>query len=90
MGQPWFECKELAEEHGVLALSSNYALYADLSNRVMSILSTYSPWKSTCDSYPKTHCKPKWRATNASWTNGAVAKLADDVLIKRSRNFHPL
>lgn len=43
MGQPWFECKELAEEHGVVALSSNYALYADLSNRVMSILSTYSP-----------------------------------------------
>ena len=43
MGQPWFECKELAEEHGVLALSSNYALYADLSNRVMSVLSSYSP-----------------------------------------------
>lgn len=43
MGQPWFECKELAEEHGILALSSNYALYADLSNRVMSILSDYSP-----------------------------------------------
>jgi DNA polymerase V len=43
MGQPWFECKELAEEHGILALSSNYALYADLSNRVMSILSSYSP-----------------------------------------------
>jgi len=43
MGQPWFECKELAEAHGVLALSSNYALYADLSNRVMNILSDYSP-----------------------------------------------
>ena len=43
MGQPWFECKQLAEEHGILALSSNYALYADLSNRVMSILSEYSP-----------------------------------------------
>ena len=43
MGQPWFECKALAEEHGVLALSSNYALYADLSNRVMSVLSNYSP-----------------------------------------------
>ena len=43
MGQPWFECKALAQEHGILALSSNYALYADLSNRVMSILSTYSP-----------------------------------------------
>lgn len=43
MGQPWFECKALAEQHGILAMSSNYALYADLSNRVMSILSEYSP-----------------------------------------------
>ncbi len=43
MGQPWFQCKELAEEHGVLALSSNYALYADMSNRVMSILASYAP-----------------------------------------------
>jgi DNA polymerase V len=43
MGQAWFECKALAQAHGILALSSNYALYADLSNRVMSILSDYSP-----------------------------------------------
>ena len=43
MGQPWFECKDLAEQHGILALSSNYALYADLSNRVMRILSEFSP-----------------------------------------------
>ena len=43
MGQPWFECKRLAEEHGVLAMSSNYALYADLSNRVMTILRGFSP-----------------------------------------------
>jgi DNA polymerase V len=43
MGQPWFECKALAEEHGILALSSNYALYADMSNRVMQILSDFSP-----------------------------------------------
>jgi DNA polymerase V len=43
MGAPWFQLKEFAEEHGVLAFSSNYALYADLSNRVMSILGTFSP-----------------------------------------------
>lgn len=43
MGQPWFECKALAEEQGILALSSNYALYADMSNRVMSILASYAP-----------------------------------------------
>ena len=43
MGQPWFECRKLEQDHGLLALSSNYALYADLSNRVMSILSDFSP-----------------------------------------------
>ena len=43
MAQPWFECKAISEEHGVLALSSNYALYADMSNRVMTILGTYAP-----------------------------------------------
>jgi len=43
MGQPWFECKALAEKHGILAMSSNYALYADMSNRVMNILSEFSP-----------------------------------------------
>ena len=43
MGQPWFECKALAEQHGILALSSNYALYADMSNRVMQILCDYAP-----------------------------------------------
>jgi DNA polymerase V len=43
MGQPWFECKALAEAHGIVAMSSNYALYADLSNRVMNTLSQFAP-----------------------------------------------
>ena len=43
MGQPWFQARSLAEEHNILALSSNYALYADLSNRVMSLLAEFSP-----------------------------------------------
>ncbi len=43
MAQPWFEIKSWAEEQGVLAFSSNYALYADMSNHVMSILSGFSP-----------------------------------------------
>ncbi len=43
MGAPWFKFKDLAKQHGIIALSSNYALYADMSNRVMSILSEYSP-----------------------------------------------
>jgi DNA polymerase V len=43
MGAPWFKLKDLAKQHKIIALSSNYALYADMSNRVMSILSQYSP-----------------------------------------------
>lgn len=43
MGTPWFQMKELARQHGIVALSSNYALYADMSNRMMSVLSQYSP-----------------------------------------------
>ena len=43
MGAPWFKLKDLAKQHGIIGLSSNYALYADMSNRVMSILRQYSP-----------------------------------------------
>jgi DNA polymerase V len=43
MGAPWFQLKDLARKHGIIAHSSNFALYADMSNRVMSILSDFSP-----------------------------------------------
>lgn len=43
MGAPWFKLKDLARQHNIIALSSNYALYADMSNRVMSILRQFSP-----------------------------------------------
>lgn len=43
MGQPWFQMKDLAKQHGILAYSSNYTLYADMSNRVMTILGQFSP-----------------------------------------------
>lgn len=43
MGEPWFKMKDIAKQHGIIALSSNYTLYGDLSARVMSILSTFSP-----------------------------------------------
>lgn len=43
MGVPWFQVRALAEKHGITAFSSNYALYADLSNRMMSVLAQFSP-----------------------------------------------
>lgn len=42
MGEPWFKLKELARRHNIIALSSNYALYADMSERVMTVLSEFS------------------------------------------------
>lgn len=43
MGTPWFQMAELAREHGIIGLSSNYPLYGDMSNRFMDILRGYSP-----------------------------------------------
>lgn len=43
MGAPWFKVRKYAEQEGVYAYSSNYALYADMSNRVMSVLRQFSP-----------------------------------------------
>lgn len=43
MGAPWFKLRDLAKQHGIIALSSNYTLYGDMSNRVVSILREYSP-----------------------------------------------
>ncbi len=43
MGQPVFECQALIKQHGIQVFSSNYSLYADMSDRVMAILSTFSP-----------------------------------------------
>jgi len=43
MGQPVFECQELIEQHHIQVFSSNYALYADVSARIMTTLATFSP-----------------------------------------------
>ncbi len=43
MGMPCFQARPLIEKHGVVALSSNYALYGDMSRRVMNILLRFSP-----------------------------------------------
>lgn len=43
MGTPWFKMKDLARQHGILAYSSNYTLYGDMSNRVTTVLRDFSP-----------------------------------------------
>ena len=43
MGVPLYQINALVKSAGIVTLSSNYALYGDLSNRIMSILSSFSP-----------------------------------------------
>jgi len=43
MGVAWHQLRERAKREGIIAFSSNYALYADMSNRVVEVLSQFSP-----------------------------------------------
>ena len=43
MGAPYFKLKDEFRKHGVHIFSSNYALYADMSNRVMTTLEGMAP-----------------------------------------------
>ena len=43
MGEPYFKAKKIIQENNVKVFSSNYALYGDISQRVMEILSSFSP-----------------------------------------------
>ncbi len=43
MGAPYFQIKDVLRKHGVQVFSSNYALYGDMSERVMSIIESMVP-----------------------------------------------
>lgn len=43
MGEPYFKIRDLIEAHGIVVFSSNYALYANISARVTSVLRGMAP-----------------------------------------------
>ncbi len=43
MGVPFFQVRDVVKKHRIVVRSSNYALYGDMSERVMSILSASAP-----------------------------------------------
>ena len=43
MGAPIFKYRSIINQHNVIVLSSNYPLYADMSNRVMTTISNFIP-----------------------------------------------
>lgn len=48
MGEAWFKIRPLLEKHNAAVFSANFALYGDISARVMSILEKFSPH---CEQY---------------------------------------
>ncbi|EPJ80439.1 DNA-directed DNA polymerase [Pseudomonas sp. ICMP 19500] len=45
MGAPYFQIKDTLRRHGIVAFSSNYALYGQMSERVMTLIESM-----VCDS----------------------------------------
>ncbi len=43
MGAPWFQIRHLQESAGLVALSANFALYGDISDRMMSLAAGLGP-----------------------------------------------
>ncbi|KQO23509.1 Y-family DNA polymerase [Acidovorax sp. Leaf78] len=43
MGAPWFQIQHMEDTHGLVALSANFTLYGDMSNRMMSLAAGLGP-----------------------------------------------
>lgn len=43
MAQPWFEVRHLERSAGLIALSANFELYGDMSDRMMTLAAQYAP-----------------------------------------------
>jgi DNA polymerase V len=43
MGEPYFQIKQKLKQHGIVPFSSNYALYGDMSERVMTLIESMVP-----------------------------------------------
>lgn len=43
MGSPYFKCADMLKRMDVAVFSSNYALYGDMSSRVMNVLGRFAP-----------------------------------------------
>jgi len=69
MGVPWHQLKDLAKQHHIVALSSNYTLYGDMSDRVMTILRDFSP---DSEIYSIDECFLSLNGLNALWPSASV------------------
>jgi|SRR5882672_11103069 len=47
MGVPVFKVRDIIRKHNIVVLSSNYTLYGDMSQRMMSVIGQFSPRQET-------------------------------------------
>lgn len=62
MGMPWFQARQYGRRYGLLARSSNYELYGDMSARVMQLLGRFSAWQhvySIDEAFLGLRCSPE-------------------------------
>ena len=53
---PWFKLQARARAWGLVARSSNYELYGDMSARVMEVVGRFGIWQEVYILYPKSCC----------------------------------
>ncbi len=68
MGDPWFKLAPRAKEWGLVALSSNYELYGDISAYVINPAGPYSAWLEV---YSSTRPSSASKAPQPSWPRWA-------------------
>ena len=64
MGEPWFQIQSKHRDEGIVALSANFTLYGDMSNRMMSIAAGLGPEQ---ESTASTSRSSVWPACAAAW-----------------------
>lgn len=64
MGVPFFELQPIIQKYNVQVFSSNFELYADMSQRVMKILTAYSP---TIEFYSIDEAFLAWNTTDKNY-----------------------
>ena len=76
MQKPYFQIRHLIEAHGVVVFSSNYTLYADMSQRLHSILRDFA---ERIETYSIDECFLFWRSQSVEGWAALARRIAETV-----------
>ena len=78
MGVPFFQIRDLVRRHGVRYFSSNYALYGDMSARVMDVLARFTDEQEVY-SIDECFLRLHFHGRGANWLTGYCRDMRDTV-----------